>query len=181
MPVLGTLTDERRQLERKEFKTSEQLRLAAGRLHLERKERKRGDSLYALYQPYQMPSYRELEGKRIDMLWKIDGQLEWCQGKVERNLKRKKNDPFRLEIIWDAMPDVDGYEVEQTDVVEMNEAKWRKTTEFGWRLDLDVELFQNYYNVADEENVEECLENAGLWDGEEVTAENWDELIVAQT
>ena len=45
-PILGTITDQRRQLDAKNFQTSEQLREAAGKLHTERKMRKAKKSLY---------------------------------------------------------------------------------------------------------------------------------------
>ena len=78
VPILATMTDKRRQLNKQHFKTNAELAKAAHMLHLEKKATNGEDSLYAQYQPYVVPKPKELIGKRIDINWKIDGELQWC-------------------------------------------------------------------------------------------------------
>ena len=94
-PILGTITDQRRKLDAKNFQTSEKLREAAGKLHTERKTRK------------------------------------------------------ALVIVeWDAMPDVEGYE-------KKFEAEEELVPNKGWKIDLDIELFENYHGHIEKESIGE--------------------------
>ena len=69
------------------------------------------------------------------------------------------NDPPTVMIEWDPMPDVKDWD-EETEAVKvvLDPAKWRKNVQYGWRLDLDVELFENYYSEEDEIGTEEVLD-----------------------
>ena len=52
-------------------------------------------------------------------------------------------------IEWDAAPVIKGIEESITKEDCLDPEKWRKNIRFGWRLDLDVELYDNYYNDHD--------------------------------
>ena len=76
-PILGTIADQRRQLDVKSFQKSEQLREAAGKLHTERKLRKAKKSLYDYFQLWSMPNGKQLVKRRIDFMSMINNELEW--------------------------------------------------------------------------------------------------------
>ena len=97
-PILGTITDQRRQLDAKNFQTSEKLREAAGKLHTERKMRKAKKSLYDYFQPWSMPTGKQLVNRRIDFMSMINNELEWCQGKVTKCIRY---DPPLIIVEWD--------------------------------------------------------------------------------
>ena len=85
-----------------------------------------------------MPTGKQLVNRRIDVMSMINNELEWCQGKVTECIR----DDLPLVILeWDAMPDVDGYETKVEAEEELVPNKWRKRSNTGWRIDLDVELF----------------------------------------
>ena len=104
--------------------------------------------MYHLQQEFWCSKLDELLGRRIDIHWpmreeEVDGKKtlvgEWCQGKVLSVLNKKD---WEVNVMWDAMPDVKGFE-------ESAEA---------WRMDADVELFENYYQDTDvllQEEIEE--------------------------
>ena len=104
--------------------------------------------MYHLQQEFWCSKLDELLGRRIDIHWPmreevLDGKKtlvgEWCQGKVLSVLNKKD---WEVNVMWDAMPDVKGFE-------ESAEA---------WRMDADVELFENYYQDTDvllQEEIEE--------------------------
>ena len=83
-PILGTITDQRRKLDAKNFHTREKLREAAGKLHTERKLRKAKKSLYDCLQPWSVPTGKQLVNRIIDFMSMINNELEWCQGKVTK-------------------------------------------------------------------------------------------------
>ena len=56
---------------------------------------------------------------------------------------------------WDAMPDVDGYETKVKAEEELVPNKRRKHSYKGWRIDLDVELFENYHGHIDKASIDE--------------------------
>ena len=157
IPILGTVTDQRRQLDKKRFASEKERQEAAAKLHRERQARKGDNSLYAMFQQWHMPTGKELVRERVDVNWPMgDNECEWCQGLVEKKLI---NDPPTVMIKWDPMPDVKDWD-EETEAVKvvLDPAKWRKNVQYGWRLDLDVELFENYYSEEDEIGTEEVLD-----------------------
>ena len=85
----------------------------------------------------------------------------WCQGTVKNIVSLEHQ---TVNVLWDAMLDVEGFEEAAEGVCTLSRNKWRKTTSYGWRKDLDVELFENYYDdddvvvEEDEEEVEEEVE-----------------------
>ena len=54
---------------------------------------------------------------------------------------------------WDAMPDVDGYKTKVEAEEELVPKKKRKHSNKGWRIDLDVELFENYHMHIDKVSI----------------------------
>lgn len=153
-PILGTITDERRQLDKEFFKSDREMRFATARLANERRARREEDSMYHYFQPLLPPKLKSLEGTRIDVLWQMkdkstgknDGK-EWCQGKVLRVLNARQH---LVEIEWDPMPDVEGWEKKVKDEVELDPAKWNMKGAQSWRLDLDVELYENFYQDSED-------------------------------
>ena len=97
----------------------------------------------------------------------------WCQGTVLNIVSLK---PPIVNVLWDAMLDVEGFENATEGERELNADKWRKTTAYGWRKDIDVELFENYYadddDVVEEENDDEegvLCESSGDEDDDEIS------------
>ena len=94
VPILGTMTNERRQLDIKHNDKITNMAEVATKLANERGRRKDRDSMYAAFQPFEMPTLQELNGKRIDVLWpmrndEVPGRkqdLQWCQGLVMRTI-----------------------------------------------------------------------------------------------
>ena len=85
----------------KNFQTREQLREAAGKFtHTERK-RKAKKSLYDYFQPWSMPTGKQLVNRIIDFMSMINNKLEWCQGKVTKCIR---DDPPLVILEWDTMP-----------------------------------------------------------------------------
>ncbi len=70
-----------------------------------------------------MPKYKDPVGKRIHVLWKIDGELQWCQGLVTKNFKTKEGNECKFIVTWYTMPDVKGYEDNREEEVVMYENK----------------------------------------------------------
>ena len=54
---------------------------------------------------------------------------------------------------WDPTPDVDGYEIEVEAEEELVPNKWSKHSNKGWRIDLDVQLFENYHGHIDKASI----------------------------
>ena len=70
----------------------------------------------------------------------------WCQGK---EIEKVSNVPPTVKVLWDAML-VDLEEDISTSNQVLQPKKWKKKSEFGWRMDIDVELFENYHDMVDE-------------------------------
>ena len=168
-PVLGTLTDERRQLDVKHLEKIGGMRKAVGMLRKERKERNGKDSMYDLYQDWINPKLETLIGERIDICWPLTEVVEggkkvkkgeWCQGKVIEIVNKADHE---VKVEWDAIPDVAGFEQQQESNCFLRPDFWKKLKHWGWRKDIDVELFDNYYKETDEVEQEEGEEgNADL-------------------
>ena len=87
-------------------------------LTFERKSRADPNIMYDAFQPFEVPTLDELvEGEmRIDINWTLEDdkynektiKLEWCQGKVTGILTR---DSHIVLVLWDAIPDVDDFEL----------------------------------------------------------------------
>lgn len=155
IPVLGTITDDRRQLDAKHFKNKECLRKAALKLAGERRERGDKNSMYAFLQAFDAPTNNQLIGKRIDVLWPMRNEetrkteKQWCQGKVLSKVKGNKRE---FVVAWDAMPDIEGFQEESESNVTLEESKYRRVdVQYAWRMDIDVELFENFYDDDDED------------------------------
>jgi hypothetical protein len=69
LPILGTMTDEVRMLNRKSLESEEKIREAATRLRLEREARGDESGMHAYLQPPETPTLDELVGDRIDVCW----------------------------------------------------------------------------------------------------------------
>ena len=67
--------------------------------------------------------------------------MEWCQEKVTGIVTR---DPPTVLVLWDAIPDVDNFDLEKSLLLDLTE--WRNKGECGWIKDIDIELYDNYYD-----------------------------------
>ena len=152
--ILGTMNDERQQLDAKCLEKMHGLRKAVKMLEFKRKARADLNSMYDDFQPFEVPTLDELvEGEmRIDNSWPVENykdnekaiKLEWCQGKFIGIVTR---DPPTVLVVWDAMPDVDDFELEES--LLLDPTKWRKRGKYGWGKDIDLEWYDNYYDEND--------------------------------
>ncbi len=141
LPILGTLTDKVKMLERKILESEGEIQEAATKLQLEREARGDESGMYTYLKPPEMPSLDELVGDRIDVCWpyvvgkdekgKPQDEYCWCQGKV---LKEVSDAPPTVKVLWDAMPDLD--EDGTISNQELQPAKWKKIVNLvgKWRL-----------------------------------------------
>ena len=142
-PLLATMTDEWRQLDAKHLEKMHGLRKSVKMLAFERKARADSNSTYDYFQPFEVPTLDELvEGEmRIDINWPVENEednektikLEWFQGKVTGIVTRY---PPKVLMAWDAMSDVDDFELEESLLIDPT--KWRKRGNCGWRKETDV-------------------------------------------
>ena len=102
-----------------------------------------------------MPTGKQLVNRRIDFMSMINNELEWCQGKVTKCIR---DDPPLVIFEWDAMPDTDGYETKVQAAEELVPKKWRKRSNTGWRIDLDVELIENYHGHIDKVSIDKLYD-----------------------
>lgn len=145
--ILGTLNDFAKNLDAKYFKDKDEFKKACEKLKREREARGEG-SMYSTLQPFFRPELDELVGRRIDVLSSFeikneDGshkewKLRWCQGEVKRVYDNRKKPTVR--VLWDAMPDCDGYEQPvETDQVLL-QSKWNKEVDGAWRMDIEIAI-----------------------------------------
>jgi hypothetical protein len=180
LPILGTLTDEVRQLDMRYFESEERIREVAKKLRLEREARGEESGMYAYLQPPEMPTLDELMGERIDVCWpyivgdnkkKSEQEYEYrgCQGKV---IEKVIKVPPTVKVLWDAMPDLEEDSSTSNQVLPPNE--WKKKHKFGWRMDIDVELFENYHDTVDNNDDAEDSMNVNLNENEDNGDEDCD-------
>jgi hypothetical protein len=99
----------------------------------------------------------ELLGQQIDVLYSCtlsgDGGyvLRWCQGEVIDIYTGRQKPTVR--VLWDPMPDVEGLEESsETDAILLP-SKWRKETEGGWRMDVNITVQDEFDEENDVEDV----------------------------
>jgi hypothetical protein len=110
-----------------------------------------------LLQVFSHPNVNELLGQRIDVLYSCtlpgDGGsvLRWCHGEViEVYTGRQK--PM-VCALWDPMPDVNGLEeLSKTNAILLP-SKWKKETEGGWRMDVDITVQDEFDDENDMEDM----------------------------
>jgi hypothetical protein len=117
----------------------------------------------------------ELLGQRIDVLYSCtlpgggENVLRWCQGEViEIYIGRQKP---TVCVLWDPMLDVEGSEETSKTNAILLPSKWRKETEGGWRMDVDITVQDELDEENDVENVI-MRENEDESDSESSTPEN---------
>ena len=79
---------------------------------------------------------------------------------------------------WDAIPDIPEFELPSESAVELDEEKYRRFVHWSWRMDLDVGLFDNYYDDDDEDAIRRDDERSIVAtedDGDDVVATVEDE------
>ncbi len=95
--------------------------------------------------------------------------LRRCQGEViEIYIGRQKP---TVRVLWDPMPDVEGSEESSETNAILLPSKWRKETEGGWRMDVDITVQDELDEESDVENVI-MSENEDESDSESSTPDN---------
>jgi len=102
--------------------------------------------MYSQFQPFSRPELADLVGRRIDVLsaFELDdgsSTLRWCQGEVLSVVEGSK-DPA-VEVEWDAMPDVAGFEDSQVSNQRLLPSLWNKDKDGGWRMDVEIDLIED--------------------------------------
>lgn len=176
--ILGTFNDFAKNLDAKYFKDEDEFKEACMKLKGKREARGEG-SMYSTLQPFNRPDLDELLNKRIDVLTSfeiknIDGthkewKLQWCQGEVNRVYDNRAKPT--VQVLWDAMPDCDGYEKPtETDQVLLP-TRWNKEVDGAWRMDIDIVIDDD---VEDEE-MEDDNESSSSDESEESESEEMSE------
>ena len=109
------------------------LRKTVKMLVFEKKEKADPNSMYDAFQLFEVSTLNELVKVeiRIGINWPVPVQddkdkentikLEWYQGKI---LGIATRDPPTFLLVWDAIPDVDNFELEES--LLLDPTKWRK-------------------------------------------------------
>ena len=190
VPIVGTLTSEVREMDRKHFTDVAKLREDTEALRLQMEERGEG-SLYSMLQPDIVPTVDELVQKkeRVDVLCSIEVQvgatevLRWCQGqgKVTKKLKGKmlrgKEVPTVM-IEWDGMPDVGGWEEGGFEPKELKDHLFNRDKEGAWRLDVALApVDEDEDNVSDNDG--ESLDSDSADNGNDSSSDNGSEVSIS--
>ena len=146
----------------------------ADRIRRAREARGEG-SMYSLLQPFSRPNVNELLGQRIDVLYSCTlpggggNVLRWCQGEVIEIYTGKQKPTVR--VLWDPMPDVEGSEESSETNAILLPSKWRKETEGGWRMDVDI-IVQDEFDEENDADDVIMSENEDESDSESSTPDN---------
>ena len=54
--------------------------------------------------------------------------------------------PPTVTVLWDAMPDLEEDSSTSNQVLQPN--TWKKKSKFGWRMDINVEMFKHYHDIV---------------------------------
>ena len=93
----------------------------------------------------------------------------WCQGEVIEVCTGRQKPTFC--ILWDPMPDVEGSEeLSETNAILLL-CKWRKETEGGWRMDVDI-IVQDEFDEENDADDVIMSENEDESDSESSTPDN---------
>ena len=97
--------------------------------------------------PMVQPQFLELVDKRKDVLYpfQMDSEssgeetvLRLCQGLVLEVCENRSKPVVNVE--WDAMLDVNGYDESSILEVILLPSKWKKDVAMSWRMDVDVDV-----------------------------------------
>jgi hypothetical protein len=95
--------------------------------------------------------------------------LRWCQGEVIEVYTGKQK--LTVRVLWDSMPDVEGSEESSETNAILLPSKWRKETEGGWRMDVDV-IVQDEFDEENDADDVIISENEDESDSESSTPDN---------
>ena len=182
-PIVGTLTEEVRVLDRKYFSNVAKFREDADVMRREL-EKKGNFSLYSKMQPEEKPSIKNLvkHKEKIDVLsemWVGEGKntmriQRWCQGTVEKLILAgdgtAKNPP-KVSVMWEGLPNVQGWEKGGLMDQELKNHLYNKCKAGAWRLDVDIEEVRNV-DMEENDGEDEAIEAEGDEAGEEVVVGN---------
>ena len=65
-------------------------------------------------------------------------------------IEKVREEPPTVKVLWDAMPDLEEESSTSNQVLQPN--KWKKKSKFGWQMDIDVEMFENYHDPPVDSN-----------------------------
>jgi hypothetical protein len=127
--------------------------------------------MYSQLQPFSRPDIDDLVGNRIDVLYSVDLDgagtkgLRWCQGEVVEVIQNVPQPT--VEVKWDPMPDIAGFEQGGITNQVLLPTKWNKDGKDGaWRMDVDIEVesdedvSDNKSEAVNESESEEELEDS---------------------
>ena len=123
------------------------------------------------------PKMLELIDKRIDVLYpfQVDAEsggketvLQWCQGLVLEVCENRSKPVVNVE--WDEMLGVDGYEESSISNVVLLPSKWEKDVTMSWGMDVDAHADEGEgeESESDTESEEESEEEEEIGDELEV-------------
>ena len=182
-PIVGTLTEEVRVLDRKYFSNVAKFREDADVMRREL-EKKGNFSLYSKMQPEEKPSIKNLvkHKEKIDVLsemWVGEGKntmriQRWCQGTVEKLISAgdgtAKNPP-KVSVMWEGLPNVQGWEKGGLMDQELKNHLYNKCKAGAWRLYVDIEEVRNV-DMEENDGEDEAIEAEDDEAGEEVVVGN---------
>ena len=143
--VLGTQSSLVAELDKKFAAQEGEFKSIAEKTRRQRESKGQGD-MYSQLQPFSRPELSDLVGRRIDVLsaFELDdgsSTLRWCQGEV-LSVVEGSRDPA-VEVEWDAMPDVAGFEDSQVSNQRLLPSLWNKDKDGGWRMDVEIDLIED--------------------------------------
>ena len=74
-------------------------------------------------------------------------------------------------VLWDAMPDCEGYEMPKETDQALLPSKWNKEVDGAWRMDIDIVDDDN----AEDEEMEDCNESSSIDESEEESEDEMSE------
>ena len=134
LSILGTRTDDVKDLDQKYMVDEEEFKKKADEIRKQH-EAKGGGSIYYYLQPFSRPELSVLIGRLIDVYSQFNTGLRWCQGEVLNVVVNAKK--LTVNVLWDDIPNgPPKYEKQVEDPVELLQGNWKKDSKNGWRMDV---------------------------------------------
>ena len=90
-----------------------------------------------------------------------------------KGIEKVSEAPPTVKVLWDAMPDLEEESSTSNQVLQPN--KWKKKSKFGWRMDIDVELFENYHDTVDDNVDADDYMNLNVDDDDDIDSSDSDD------
>ena len=99
--------------------------------------------------PFYRPDISSLVGQQIDYYSCFGSAgMRWCQGEVT-SICANKSKPT-VNVLWDAMPDVERYATATEEAVTLLPSKWNKDCDGAWRMDVDISIGDEEDDIEDQ-------------------------------